>query len=312
MQSFDVVIVGGGMVGLTLALALKKTNLKVAVIDSDTGDRPLGQEPELRVSAISLASQNILNHVGAWQGISQQRMQPYSGMEVWDQDSFGEITFNHQDVQQKQLGYIIENQSIRQNLWLEAAKSSHIELVSNVRINQLMLGQQEAFISLDNEQMFTARLVVGADGANSFVRDKVALPLTFWDYEHHAIVATIETELPHNKIARQVFTPDGPLAFLPLYESNLCSIVWSQKSDTATRLMQMDDSEFEKALAVAFNNQLGLCKLKSNRQSFPLKMRLCQRVDQRSRCPGRRCRPHHSSFGGSGCEPRFIGCCGIG
>ena len=273
MQSYDVVVVGGGMVGLSFALALKHASLSVAVLDSQPGDRPLSEKPELRVSAISLASQTIFQNVGVWDSIAADRLQPYVGMEVWDQDSFGRITFDRNSVGQRQLGYIIENQSIRRNLWQQCADAKHIDLMTGTRINKLVFGQQEAFISLDNEQMMTARLIVGADGANSYVREQAALPITFWDYEHRAIVATIRTQLPHNGIARQVFTPSGPLAFLPLFEEHLSSIVWSQESQKAEQLLALDNSDFEKQLSVAFNNQLGLCRLESERQSFPLKMR---------------------------------------
>jgi 2-octaprenylphenol hydroxylase len=283
MQSYDVVIVGGGMVGLVLALALKDSELSVAVIDSEQGNKPLGEKPELRVSALSLASENILRRLGIWDDIDRQRRLSYQHMSVWDKDSFGKIEFSHSDVQQTQLGHIIENQSLRGSLWQKAESSAYIELVAPKKITNLVFGQQESFITLDDESMLSARLVVGADGANSYVRQKAGLPLTFWDYDHRAIVATVKTSLPHKHTARQILTPTGPLAFLPLWDEHRCSIVWSQDEPEAQRLLALSPEEFNKALTASFDGCLGLCELASERQSYPLKMRyarkwVCDRV----------------------------------
>jgi 2-octaprenylphenol hydroxylase len=273
MQSYDVVIVGGGMVGLTLALALKDTDISVAVIEAEVGDRPLSQPPELRVSALSLASENILRNLGVWPRLDDKRMLAYDNMQVWDKDSFGKIEFSHEQVEQSHLGHIIENQSVRRSLWQEISKYQNIELLAPNKITKLVFGQQESFITLDNDSMLSARLVVGADGANSYVRQQAALPLTFWDYEHQAIVATVKTEIAHQNAARQIFTPSGPLAFLPLWDEHCCSIVWSQQSPQAEQLLALSDEEFNKALTASFDGRLGLCTLISKRQSYPLKMR---------------------------------------
>lgn len=118
--------------------------------------------------------------------------------------------------------------------------------------------------------MLTARLVIGADGANSWLRNKADIPLTFWDYQHHALVATIRTEEPHDAVARQVFHGEGILAFLPLSDPHLCSIVWSLSPEEAQRMQQASEDEFNRALNIAFDNRLGLCKVESARQVFPL------------------------------------------
>ena len=283
MQSYDVVIVGGGMVGLVLALALKDSDLSVAVIDMEQGNKGLGKQPELRVSALSLASENILRKLGVWDDIDANRVMSYLHMQVWDKDSFGKIEFSHQQVNQAQLGHIVENRSVQSCLWRKAELASHIELLAPKKITTLVFGQQESFITLDDESMLSARLVVGADGANSYVRQQAGLPLTFWDYDHRAIVATIKTALPHQSTARQIFTPSGPLAFLPLWDEHLCSIVWSQDEPEAQRLLALSGEEFNKALSASFDGCLGLCELVSERQSYPLKMRyartwVCDRV----------------------------------
>jgi 2-octaprenylphenol hydroxylase len=273
MNVFDIVIVGGGTVGLTQALALKSSGLSVAVVESDVSRAMPSGEPQLRVSALTLASENVLHNLGAWQHLDINRLCSYVDMQVWDQDSFGKIVFSAGEVQKKQLGHIVENQAIRHSLWIQAQDSSHIELLSPKSIKQLVFGQQECFITLDDNSQLTARLVIGADGANSVVKKQANLAQTFWDYDQNAIVATVKTVLPHNHTARQIFTPTGPLAFLPLWNAHNCSIVWSQDEPRSAELFKLSDTEFNKALTAAFDGTLGMCELVSNRQSYPLKMR---------------------------------------
>lgn len=273
MQSYDVVIVGGGIVGLTVALTLASGELNVAVIDAQSGDTALSDKPELRVSTFTLATQTVMQNLGVWPLLAQERLCAYEHMSVWDQDSFAKISFSHQDVDQAYLGNVVENQNLCRALWLKAEQSPQVTMLAPNKISKMVFGQQESFLTLDDDTMLTARLVVGADGANSMVRQKANLPLTFWDYEHHSIVATIKTELPHDNTARQVFTPKGPLAFLPLWDAQHCSIVWSQQEPAATALLALNDAAFEKALMAAFDMRLGRCELVSARKSFPLKMR---------------------------------------
>ncbi|MEP4680020.1 MAG: FAD-dependent oxidoreductase, partial [Lentilitoribacter sp.] len=237
MLHFDIAIVGGGIVGLTQALALETSGLSIAVIDAHPSDGAPGGEPQLRVSALTLASQNILESLGAWQHLGKGRLTSYQQMSVWDKDSFGKISFDAAQVQQPQLGYIIENQGIRHALWQQAEQSQSIEVLAPTKINQLVFGKQECFISLDDDTQLSASLVIGADGANSLVKKLANFSDTFWDYDQHAIIATVKTTLPHGHVARQVFTPTGPLAFLPLWDQHHCSIVWSQDEARAAELM---------------------------------------------------------------------------
>ena len=273
MHVFDIVIVGGGTVGLTQALALKNSGLSVAVVESHISQSIPSGAPQLRVSALTLASENILHNLGAWQHLDVDRLCSYVKMQVWDQDSFGKIEFSASQVQKKQLGHIVENQAIRHSLWTQAQNSKHIELLVPKKIKQLVFGQQECFITLDDSSQLTARLVIGADGANSIVKKQANFAQTFWDYDQNAIVATVKTVLPHNHTARQVFTPSGPLAFLPLWDEHHCSIVWSQDEPRAAELLKLSNDEFNKTLTAAFDCTLGMCELVSDKQSYPLKMR---------------------------------------
>jgi len=282
MQSFDIAIIGAGMVGLTLANALSGSGLTVAVLDQAEPDvkwasNDLSFDPSLRVSALNMATQKALERCGAWSSLSKQRMCAYQSMDVREQDSFARIAFSHQEVNLPQLGYIAENAYIQHALWQRAVQNKDIQLIAPSQVKSLHLDGASNVIQLQDDRLIQARLVVGADGGRSIVRTQAAFPVTFSDYGQQAIVATIRTELPHQLTARQVFTPTGPLAFLPLWHTNLCSIVWSQDAEQANRLMALPEVEFEKQLATAFNMQLGLCKLESERQTYPLRMQLARK-----------------------------------
>ncbi|MFU1854594.1 FAD-dependent 2-octaprenylphenol hydroxylase [Citrobacter portucalensis] len=271
MQSVDVAIVGGGMVGLAVACGLQGSGLRVAVLEqhvpqSLAADAP----PQLRVSAINAASEKLLTRLGVWSDIVARRACCYHGMEVWDKDSFGRIAFDDQSMGYSHLGHIVENSEIHYALWQKAQRSPDITLMAPAELQQVAWGENEAFLTLKDGAMLTARLVVGADGANSWLRNKADIPLTFWDYRHHALVATIRTQEAHGAVARQAFHGEGILAFLPLSDPHLCSIVWSLSPQEAERMQQASVDEFNQALNIAFDNRLGLCSLESERQAFPL------------------------------------------
>lgn len=271
MQTFDVVIAGGGMVGLAVACGLQGSGLRVAVLEKSPPQEMAADAPAgLRVSAINAASERLLQHLDVWSAILALRAAPYHGMQVWDRDSFGHIAFDDQQQALSHLGHIIENQVIHQALWQKASQQSDITLIAPAQLQQVAFGDNEAFVTLQDGNMMSARLLVAADGANSWLRNKADIPLTFWDYQHHALVANIRTEQPHDAVARQVFHGDGILAFLPLSDPHLCSIVWSVPPQEASRLQSMPVELFNQQLSVAFDMQMGLCQAESERETFPL------------------------------------------
>ncbi|MEM6162298.1 FAD-dependent 2-octaprenylphenol hydroxylase [Erwinia sp. P6884] len=271
MQTYDVIVAGGGMVGLAVACGLHGSGLKIAVLERQAPvTQEAGADHALRVSAINAASERLLQHLDVWSAILAARASVYHGMEVWDRDSFGRIEFNDAQQGLPHLGHIIENSVIHQALWQKASELNDITLISPAELQQVAFGDNEAFVTLADGTMMTARLLVAADGANSWLRNKADIPLAFWDYEHHALVANIRTEMPHDAVARQVFHGDGILAFLPLSDPNLCSIVWSLSPQEATRLQSMPKALFDQQLSVAFDLRLGLCSVESERQTFPL------------------------------------------
>ncbi|MDC8830209.1 FAD-dependent monooxygenase [Alteromonas gilva] len=273
MYQADVAIVGAGIVGLALARALKDTPLSVVVLDSSPITKPLSEQPELRVSAINAANQAVLQDLGVWSELDSERLSCYRQMQVWDQDSFGRIEFSSEEMGTSELGHIIENQSLVNALYSQVSAQQNVQVLAATQISKVLSGQAETMLMLDNDDVVSCRLLVGADGANSAIRKYGKFPLTFKDYEHTAIVATIHTEQPHAHIARQVFTPDGPLALLPLSDPHLCSIVWSQNRERADALLGLSNNDFANALRVAIDGDVGGITVQSARMHFPLTMR---------------------------------------
>ncbi len=274
MQTFDVAIAGGGMVGLAVACGLQGSGLRVAVLEKAAEPQfDPASAASIRVSAINAASERLLQKLDVWSAILALRASAYHGMEVWDQDSFGAISFDDEQQGLSHLGYIIENDVIHSALWQRASQCSDITLFTAAQLQQVAFGDNEAFITLQDGTMMSARLMIAADGANSWLRDKADIPLSFWDYEHHALVANVRTDMPHDAIARQVFHGEGILAFLPMQDPHLCSIVWSLAPQEAARLQSMPAELFNQQLSVAFDMRLGLCQVESERKTFPLMAR---------------------------------------
>ena len=215
MQKFDILIVGAGMVGLTLALALRKTTtLKIAIADTLPVNE-LTSEPEVRVSAINIASQTLFENLNVWADIKSNRLQPYQKMHVWDKGGLGKLDFSLDDLdsfpKHENLGWIIENKVIRQALWQKAQADEGIIFFTNHKLANIAEGDSEVFVSFKASQApLITKLVIGADGTNSWVRQQVDTPMITRDYDHHAIVATIKCSQGHKNTAWQVFLPTGP------------------------------------------------------------------------------------------------------
>lgn len=274
MQSFDIVIAGGGMVGLSVACGLQESGLRVAIIEpAPQPDFVPDSQPSVRVSAINQASQRLLQYLGVWRHIIEQRHCRYHAMDVWEKDSFARISFDDHSMGGQGIGYIVENQIIRSALWQQAIKSPMITVLTETRLQQVAFGENETFCTLDNGTMLTAKLMVAADGAHSWLRQQATIPLHFRDYHHHALVANIHTEHSHQHVARQVFHGDGILALLPMFSPHLCSIVWSLPPAQAERMKGIDSTLFNRQLSVESELQLGLCQLASERMTFPLTAR---------------------------------------
>ncbi|WP_105265145.1 FAD-dependent oxidoreductase [Pseudoalteromonas sp. T1lg76] len=273
MFQAKVAVVGGGCVGLSAALALSLQGVSVVVIDAGDKCAPLSDEYGLRVSAINQASEALFTELGAWPLMQEQRISPYTQMDVRDKDSFAHIHFSADDYDVTHLGHIIENDVIHRALVARLEQQANVTLLFNHAYKDIHQSDSNVLLTLDNGSPVMCELLIAADGANSGVRQRFNLPITFKDYDHHALVATIKTEQGNEQCARQVFLPDGPLAFLPLADEHMHSIVWSCSPQQAQAYQSMTDEEFNKALYTAFDGQCGLCEVQSKRPVFPLTMR---------------------------------------
>jgi len=270
-KSCDVLVVGGGVVGLSAAAAMAARGFKTAVMDAGPL-KILSTDKNTRVYAINGASQALLTRLGVWELLDPKIISPYRGMHVWDASNQAEITFDARDAAKAQLGVILEETPLRAAL-LKRIEALGGQLIPNTRVTACVEEAAGMCVTGEDGSSWNAKLLMVADGANSSTRELLGVSITTWPYDHEALVATVQTEKPHQATAYQVFTPDGPLAFLPLSDPHQCSIVWSQQPERTQALMALEQDKFEAALTQAFENKLGAVTLKSTRFSFPLHMR---------------------------------------
>jgi 2-octaprenylphenol hydroxylase len=271
-NAFDLIVVGGGMVGSALACAVAEQGLQVCVLEAREPQRQWpADEIDLRVSALTRASQRILENLGAWGRMSQLRISPYSEMRVWDADGFGKIHFSAAEVGEGNLGHIVENRVTQLALWERLATFANLTRICPAApVSELSLGENPALV-LEDGRRLQADLVVAADGRDSQIRQLAAIGTKGWDYDQHAIVATIRPQQHHQFTAWQRFMPTGPLAFLPL-DDGRCSIVWSAAPLQARQLMALDDAAFCRELTRASESILGEVLEVGPRGCFPLRL----------------------------------------
>ncbi len=274
-EFFDVVVVGGGMVGAAVACGLGASPLKVAVIESSPPQPFAADQPhDLRVSALSIASKNILETVGAWEGVANRRLCPFRRMRVWE--TAGDTEFCSDDINYPELGYIVENRVTQLALLERLQAFDNIELICPEAIEKLdyCLGKPSELV-LGDGRVLSAKVLVAADGAQSRVRQIVGLGVTSWDYQQHALVVYIETAYGQQDITWQRFLPSGPQAFLPL-PGHYGSIVWYNSPDEVARLKSLSPEALKNELMAAFPDCLGEVRSVLGTASFPLKRQHAQ------------------------------------
>ncbi len=291
MKHYDVIINGGGMVGATLACLLAKNALKIAVIEAfETAPFSPDDEFDLRVSAISRASQNAFIKAGVWDEIIGLRATPYEVMDVWDseykkdsnnsndnneentKDNEGHIRFEADELGEPDLGHIVENKVTQLALNQALKKADTITCYQPDKLQHYQLSDNEdrVIATLESGEQISATLLVGADGANSQVRKLAGIDFEQDDYGQSGLVAVVNTEKPHEFTAWQRFQPTGPLAFLPLSDGS-SSIVWTLPADRADYYLSLSKTDFKAALAEAFGYKLGKITTVGKRAAFPLK-----------------------------------------
>lgn len=276
MTNPDVVVIGAGMVGAAAAVRMAQQGLQVAVVEPRLPETVCDDAfIDLRVSAISPASRALLVSLGAWSQIGDHFLSPYRAMRVWDAQvppfSAEALSFEAAEIGASCLGHIVENRRIVAALHRVMSEMETLALYSPAQAHQLALGVDKATVTLDDGRELTARLVVGADGADSAIREQAGIGTRGWSYQQSGVVTHVQTEKPHQETAWQRFLPSGPIALLPLYDGR-CSVVWSTSNEEAARLTGLDESALAAELSLATDRVLGEVVACDRRAAFPLQL----------------------------------------
>jgi 2-octaprenylphenol hydroxylase len=252
---FDVLIVGGGMVGATLAATLGRVGLRVAVVEAKETPQLPEHDLDVRVSAITRASQHVFESIGVWDALPSDRLQAFREMVVWDDPGAGEVHFDSAEIAEPALGHIVENVLIQHALNMRLEALDTVEVFRPARLDSLTVEASRAVAEVDGVRI-SAALVVGADGTRSRIRDLAGIEASV-------------TAKHHQETAWQRFLPSGPLAFLPLPKGKV-SVVWSTSPTHARALQRMTPEGFAGALEAAFDGRLGEITSVGERATFEL------------------------------------------
>lgn len=273
-QQFDVVIVGGGMVGATLAVALaSEPTLKIALVEARLPDAVQPDDQyDLRVSALTRSSETILKRLGIWSQLPAERLSAFTDMRVWE-NADSELHFNSADMGEPWLGHLLENRVLQSASLAQCQRLPNITVLSPAE----PVSYSSRELTLDDGSVLEAKLIVAADGAQSRLRQWAGIGFKGQLYQQQGLVCTITTEHAHQHTAWQRFLPEGPLALLPLPDSKQCSIVWSLCSANAERLLALPEADFIEELNQACEEKLGKVTQISQRAAFPLQRQHAER-----------------------------------
>ena len=283
VRQADIVIVGAGVVGLAAALALAGTKLEIVVLDAQHSHVPPSPERALsdwarRVTALTPTSKQFLSELDVWQAISGSgRIGPYTDMVVWDSEGTGLVEFDAQSLSLDELGYIVESTVTTDALVTRVNQTPNIEIQWDTYLSQLNFYDEYVNVVTRAGDEISTQLVIGADGGRSVSRELAGINTRQWSYGQKAIVATVRVAPEHSYTCWQAFLPTGPLALLPLADSDLCSIVWSLDDSEAQTWIEADDTTFLRGLNAALGGRGPLVTDVSQRQLFPLVQ--CHAID---------------------------------
>jgi len=278
-MNFDIVIVGGGLVGASLTAALKHSGLSLALVESQSSlmkiTVPKNKESaaadwDNRIYAISPGSRSFLERTGAWALLDEKRIAPVEKMRVFG-DTGSELEFSAYQMGVAELACILENRALHQALRQLLEQQENLTLFQPAQCSTLKVDEDFASLTLEDGRVLNAKLVVGADGNDSWIRNQSGMGAAPVDYQQQGVVANFSTELPHRGVAYQWFQTDGILALLPL-PGNHVSMVWSVSKERSSSLLSMSNDELCEQVVSASGQLLGELKLATSPASFPLRM----------------------------------------
>lgn len=267
-MDFDIIIVGGGLAGLSLAVALRQTQLSVALVENKAPFRPQGWDA--RIYAVSPTNVEFLRSIGAWQHLEAQRLCPVEAMEVAG-DRDGRLDFTAYDAGATELAWIVEASLMQCELWESAKRQANLTLLCPTRPTALDIQPDLARLTLEDGRQFKARLIVAADGADSWTRQAAGIDVNFKHYGQKGVVANFRCERPHRNVAFQWFRPDGILAWLPLPDNQM-SMVWSTPDAHADELVALPPEALCARVAEAGGHRLGAMELITPAAAFSLRL----------------------------------------
>ncbi len=272
-QSFDIVVVGGGLAGLSLTALLASQNFTVACIDKADPKKALTEDFDGRTTAVSWASQKILKSANVWDKLEGNAC-PIKDIQILDGDSPVLLEFFSHEVDDRAFGWIIENRLIRAELYKAITKNKNAQFFAPESVKDFSINEKSAIVHLDNDQNLEAQLIVGADGSHSFTREWMDIPVRGWAYNQHAVVCIATHENSHGNIAVEHFRSEGPFAVLPMTDdmngNHRSSVVWTQHGRADKSALSYSEDIFNTALNTRFPDFYGEVKLSSKRFSYPL------------------------------------------
>jgi len=274
----DIFVAGGGMVGLTAALALAQGGLGVMLADPLDRAAVTDKAFDGRVSALNYSSVRMYRALGVWQHLEPQA-QPINDILVTDAGldrvaSPFSLHFDHAEVGEP-LGYMVENRRIRAGLFAAADESPNLKLLPRAQADGIALAHDRATVTLSNGDEISAQVVLAADGRDSHLRDTVGIDTVSWKYDQHGIVTVVTHERSHNGVAYEHFQPSGPFAILPM-TGNRSALVWTERNALTPTIMSLLESEFTAEVARRFGAHLGVMRADGPRWSYPLRFHLAR------------------------------------
>ena len=271
-MDFDIVIIGGGLVGASLAAALKDSDLKLALLES-SAPPPVSAAPDnwdARIYAFTPGNAEFLHECGAWQRLDMRRVQPVEEMRVFG-DTGARLNFSAYQLGATELAFIMESRLLQDALWQVLREQDNLTLLQPARCAELQRDEEAARLTLQDGREITAKLIVGADGRDSWVRHQAVMPETPTPYQQHGVVANFNCAKNHRGNAHQWFQEDGILALLPLPGRRI-SIVWSVSPEKSAELLALTPAELCARVAEASNHTLGELTLITPPAAFPLRV----------------------------------------